>query len=106
MGYEVDLEKAVEASRAWDAERGIKASDPKGFVFHESRCGSTLAANSLAVADEAHRVYSESAPIPDAVRSSDPVRTLRDAVYLMIRGKGGEPVPTFFKVRSCNSVFI
>lgn len=35
--YEVDLNEAVLASRAWDAGRGIKASDPKGFVFHESR---------------------------------------------------------------------
>lgn len=57
--HEVDLAEAVRASRAWDAERGIAPGVPKGFIFHESRCGSTLAANALVVSDPGHRVYSE-----------------------------------------------
>ena len=50
-------------------------------------------------------MYSESAPIPEAVRSGEPIRMLKDAVYLMSRGEGGKPVPTFFKVRSCRYVW-
>jgi hypothetical protein len=35
---------------------------PNGFVFHESRCGSTLVANMLTRYDESNLVYSESTP--------------------------------------------
>ena len=42
---------------------------PTGFVFHESRVGSTLVANSLtAMNTEGHRVYSESDPINEALK--------------------------------------
>ena len=35
---------------------------PSGFVFHESRCGSTLVANMLTRYDSGNLVYSESTP--------------------------------------------
>ena len=67
----LDLGEIVAASRKHDAEvradatlsqgtiDGVDASllavpramEPKGVVFHESRCGSTLVANSLAAFD-------------------------------------------------------
>jgi len=41
-----------------------------GVVFHESRCGSTLVANTLVAMDpDRHRVYSESSPPLQALRS-------------------------------------
>ena len=44
-------------------KKGIKPVKPSGFVFHESRVGSTLVANMLA-AVPTNIVYSESAPPP------------------------------------------
>ncbi len=36
--------------------------EPSGFIFHESRCGSTALSNALAFASDKFRVYSEAAP--------------------------------------------
>ena len=63
---------------------------PTGFVFHESRCGSTLVANSLAAFDPpSNRVYSESDPPISAVKMySDEneeasLQLVRDVIFLM-----------------------
>ena len=101
--YNIPLDDAVRAARDYDKEHSISSSLPRGFVFHESRCGSTLAANSLAVAADDHRVYSESAPVPTAVRTGK-VNTIRDVIYLMSRGPGGEAAKTFFKFQSIMSL--
>jgi hypothetical protein len=44
-------------------------SDPAGFLFHMSRCGSTLAAQSLKAA--AFRVISQAPPVDDAIRTGN-----------------------------------
>lgn len=42
-------------------ETGLEPVPPRGFVYHETRCGSTLVANMLAGL-EPNRVFSESKP--------------------------------------------
>lgn len=42
-------------------ETGLDPVPPRGFVYHETRCGSTLVANMLA-APSSNRVFSESKP--------------------------------------------
>jgi len=90
---------------------------PSGFVFHESRCGSTLAANSLAAAGAHVRVYSESAPpigvLSGCVSAGDrcdrdaAATLLRDVVLLMsrVREDGGRTRrrSLFFKIQSIGS---
>ena len=76
---------------------------PAGFVFHESRCGSTLVANLLTVASPSHRVYSESAPVSTALSSlqcstNSPACTklIHDVIALM----SASTDKTFFKFQS------
>lgn len=80
---EVDLWDFVKAARNLDAATAshsrLSSSSataaatniaPTGVVFHESRCGSTLAANMLAAFDPpSTRVYSEHFPAIDALRA-------------------------------------
>lgn len=72
------------------ARRDIRPIEPTGFVFHESRVGSTLVANMLG-SIPTNLVYSESGPPPVVInhcRSCDPdQRTdlLRKVVALMVR---------------------
>lgn len=42
-------------------ESGLEPVPPKGFIYHETRCGSTLAANMLAALPPS-RVFSEAKP--------------------------------------------
>jgi len=109
----IDLSAAVSAARNYDEEnRGvsIKAMDPKGFVFHESRCGSTLVANSLAFFDaEKNRVYSESGPPITAAKAFDSkfekesIQLLKDVIYLMGRSNDLQEENLFFKIQSIGS---
>lgn len=48
------LQKSIE-------ESGLEPIQPKGFIYHETRCGSTLVANMLAALPPS-RVFSESKP--------------------------------------------
>jgi hypothetical protein len=76
---------------------------PTAFVFHESRVGSTLVANSLA-SDPFSMVYSESAPAANALLhckacpDEESVKLFRDIVTLM----GRSPIHRrlFFKFQS------
>ena len=68
----------------------LHTMEPTGFVFHESRCGSTLVANSLASYNpETNRVYSESNPPITAAKAfneqyeESSLQLLRDVIYLM-----------------------
>ena len=97
------LSEAAKLARDYDEKNGLAANGvPAGFVFHESRCGSTLAANALAVI-EGTRVFSESAPIPHALKefpSNSPSsgtgdELVKDIIYLMSRFS-----PTYFKFQS------
>ena len=97
---------------------------PSGFVFHESRVGSTLVANSLTVMDpQGHRVYSESNPINQALKSyycqqgggdfsttascytnmDSSVELFRDVVYMMGRTSSPKETHMFFKLASNGS---
>ena len=93
------LDEVIKASKRLDEQQQNNSSSsstysipPAGFVFHESRCGSTLVANSLvAVSPSQHRVYSESAPLIYAMKltSDDPspagIEFMQNIVYLMGR---------------------
>jgi len=105
----VDLEDITEKTKAYDNslklqnKRDVRSMDPTGFVFHESRVGSTLVANSLtAMNPSANRVYSEANPINSALKS-DNIQLFRDVVYLMGRTNRVEEEHMFFKVSSIGS---
>ena len=94
----------LKAAEGTPAGRVVK---PNGFVFHESRVGSTLVANTLA-SDPFAMVYSESPPpaaaflhIGDHVKHSEHVRIFRNIITLM----GRSPVHNhlFFKFQSITS---
>uniref|UniRef100_A0A7S2H7V9 Sulfotransferase domain-containing protein n=1 Tax=Octactis speculum TaxID=3111310 RepID=A0A7S2H7V9_9STRA len=74
---------------------------PTGFVFHESRCGSTLVADMLG-SQAHHLVFSESAP-PSSIASRGPNahRVLRDVMLLMCRSS--YHTRCFFKFQSINA---
>lgn len=118
-----DLRKIVELATIMDnnpsteLDSDVHVMKPSGFVFHESRCGSTLVANSLtAMEPDQHRVYSESGPPMEAIKacsgpgiSCPPNRAaelLRDVVYLM--GRTGDPNErrVFFKMQSIGTKYI
>jgi hypothetical protein len=110
---QIDLFTAVTEARKYDKVNesvNIRSMAPRGFVFHESRCGSTLVANSLAFFDaEKNRVYSESGPPIAAAKAFDPdfeeasIQLLRDVVYVMGRTDDLEEENLFFKVQSIGS---
>lgn len=86
---------------------------PAGFVFHESRCGSTLVANSLAAVNPSNnRVYSESAPLITAMKmvgsddSPEAKQFIQDIVYLMGRTNDPEETQLFFKIQSIGTTYI
>ena len=112
--YEVDLyyiaQKAREIERSGNNTL-VKSLKPNGFVFHESRCGSTLVANSLASFDPLKtRVFSESPPPINAFRACDSfpricneekhVKLIQDVIYMM--GWTGDITEEylFFKIQS------
>mmetsp|Transcript_33824 Transcript_33824/g.60837 ORF Transcript_33824/g.60837 Transcript_33824/m.60837 type:complete len:475 (+) Transcript_33824:135-1559(+) len=119
----MDLATVVQKTREYDKIREMRKTQnaedvhvipPSGFVFHESRVGSTLVANSLTAMDpEGHRVYSESHPINDALKACQGllskcdmdanVDLLRDVVYLMGRTSSPKEKHMFFKVSSVGS---
>jgi len=119
----VSFESTVKAARKYDTqiEKDRDAVPysipPSGFVFHESRCGSTLVANALAAVNpEKNRVYSESAPFINALRAcerfkencdrSKHIALLRDVVYMMGRTNDIAESHLFFKVQSVGTKLI
>ena len=79
-----------------------KYLEPSGFVFHESRVGSTLVANMLA-SDPFSMVFSESAPpssvmLANGLSRERKVALLRDVVHLM--GQTTMHRHMFFKFQS------
>jgi hypothetical protein len=115
----VDLSEAVELAREFDtdvANGNLSSGGPtvlelKGAVFHESRCGSTLAANSMmALNPEKNRVYSESAPPIAAIKACGEdfsecsveasANLLKDVVYMMGRSNDLKEEYLYFKFQS------
>eukprot|EP00574_Skeletonema_japonicum_P004620 CAMPEP_0201723362 /NCGR_PEP_ID=MMETSP0593-20130828/7437_1 /ASSEMBLY_ACC=CAM_ASM_000672 /TAXON_ID=267983 /ORGANISM="Skeletonema japonicum, Strain CCMP2506" /LENGTH=418 /DNA_ID=CAMNT_0048214463 /DNA_START=168 /DNA_END=1424 /DNA_ORIENTATION=- len=118
----VDLKEAVTLSREFDTFATEKEYDVtyynvpkqlqlKGVVFHESRCGSTLAANTMMAMDPMrHRVYSESSPPIAAIKACGELYEdcsveasaylLRDIIYMMGRSNDPNEEHLFFKFQS------
>ena len=118
----VDLAEAIQLVREFDTfarenEYGVnyynvpKLLKLRGVVFHESRCGSTLAANTMMAMDPLrHRVYSESAPPIAAIKAcgelyeecslESAANLLRDVIYLMGRSADPRETNLFFKFQS------
>lgn len=112
----MNLQDVMEAVSQFDQEEGlddpngqIHLLDLGGFVFHESRCGSTLVANVLqAMYPDEHRVYSESAPPLGLIRRFDALglgeehtaTVLKDVIYLMGRSNDPKEKRVFFKIQS------
>jgi len=105
-----DLKKIVERAKAID-DSGVHVIEPTAFVFHESRCGSTLVANALtAMNPEEHRVYSESQPPLQAMHACGmngercplerAAELLQDVIYLMGRSNDPKEKKMFFKIQS------
>jgi hypothetical protein len=112
----LDLAAVVEKTRLYDkSSHDVHSMSPTGFIFHESRVGSTLVANALMAMDPAsHRVYSESDPINSALNACQDttsstcdmdihVQLFRDVVYLMGRTSSPKEKHMFFKVSSIGS---
>ncbi|CAN0121879.1 unnamed protein product, partial [Pylaiella littoralis] len=78
-------------------EQGRKPVPPKGFIYHETRCGSTLVANMLAALPTS-RVFSESKPPTQVIRECTAedcdketlLRVFRGTVELMGRSRKNE----------------
>jgi len=120
-GISLDLRKVAYLARQRDreAEETDEESGPKvleltAVAFHESRCGSTLVANSMIAMDpEKHRVYSESAPPVNAFHicgdyfdrctQEQAATILEDTIYLMSRTDDVREERVFFKFQSITS---
>ena len=110
----MDIYEAVTQVREYDEKNRreniastMHTIEPTGFVFHESRCGSTLVANSLAAYDpQTTRVYSESAPPITAAKmynrkdEEGSLQLIRDVIYLMGRTNDMKEQNLFFKIQS------
>eukprot|EP00542_Grammatophora_oceanica_P012344 CAMPEP_0194036676 /NCGR_PEP_ID=MMETSP0009_2-20130614/9032_1 /TAXON_ID=210454 /ORGANISM="Grammatophora oceanica, Strain CCMP 410" /LENGTH=369 /DNA_ID=CAMNT_0038678529 /DNA_START=78 /DNA_END=1187 /DNA_ORIENTATION=+ len=123
LRYRVKLSQIATMARAFDLYAkqqpdplDVEVLDMPGVVFHESRCGSTLVANSLiAMKPKEHRVYSESSPPIQAIRGvcgedyttcemDLAVKLLKDTVYLMRRSADvGFEERVFFKFQSIST---
>jgi len=96
-------------------DKGPKVLNLTAVAFHESRCGSTLVANSMIAMDPAkHRAYSESPPPVYAMlhccgehfencSQEQAAAVLRDTVYLMSRTDDPQEERVFFKFQSITS---
>ena len=89
--YEMDVRMAGWADRERRVTRledlpahaaAVPALEPSGFVFHMSRCGSTLTAKVLG-APESHLAVSEAPPLDAVVRRRDP-----ELLRAMVRALG------------------
>jgi hypothetical protein len=89
--------------RTWRA--GGPALAPAGFVFHVSRCGSTLLSRMLA-ASPRHLVLSEPDPVNslllDSVRNRRPELPLRSLIGALARPRRGSERHLFVKFSSWN----
>merc|ERR1740124_968198 len=113
--FTYDLRKIVDLATSAN-EPTVHAIEPTGFIFHESRCGSTLAANALAAMDHSHRVYSESQPPIKALKACGirgtrcaphvAAELFQDVVYLMGRTRDTAENGLFFKVQSVGSKYL
>ena len=116
--FKADLRKVVDLARHQDEiaansnSNKVKVLNLTAVAFHESRCGSTLVANSFIAMDPTrHRTYSESAPAAQAIRSicgeqysrcsvTQAAKLLQDTVYMMSRTNDLREERVFYKFQS------
>ena len=117
--FEFGIDEALSEISAYDEENSGSAHtlEPNGFVFHESRCGSTLVANSLAAFNpEKSRAYSESPPPIAALQAcgdgfktcseDDAAELFQKVITLMGRTDDPNETHLFFKIQSIGSKYI
>lgn len=116
------LKEIADLARDLDEQNDRSPTSPEvpkplnftGIVFHESRCGSTLVANTLiGMNPEKHRVYSESPPPITAMKVcgedfewcsiDQAAAVLQDVLYLMGRTNDPQEERVFFKIQSVGS---
>ena len=118
----VDLYDFMKQVRAFDAQHTgdefitHRASPVSGMVFHQSRCGSTLAANMLAAFDPPRtRVYSEHFPPITALRACalvgchdehTHIQLIRDVFYMLGRTPKHENIQHVFFKSNSGGMFI
>lgn len=114
--WTLDIHKTTELARHRDGMKDgkVKPLNLTAVVFHESRCGSTLAANMMAAMDPVkHRAYSESQPCATALKicgedfrdcsEKQAAMVLRDTIYLMSRTDDPMEERVFFKFQSATT---
>lgn len=113
--FQYNLKHLAEQAREADDEgNGAKNLALTGVAFHESRCGSTLVANSLiAMNPTKNRVYSESAPPMSVLglcekgegscKPHQAAMILRDVMFFMGRTDDPEEERFFFKIQSAGT---
>jgi hypothetical protein len=123
--FEVDLKKVAYLARERDKqmlqndnEQVPKVLNFTAAVFHESRCGSTLVANSMIAMDpQRHRTYTESAPPYSALTNicgarfefcsiTQAAKLLQDVIYMMSRTDDPIEERVFFKFQSATSRYL
>jgi len=108
--FTFDLKRVVKLAIAMDDSK-VRSIEPTAFIFHESRCGSTLVANVLTAMDpEEHRVYSEAKPLITAIKACGvkgeyftafrATELLRDVIYMMGWTNDPKEKRLFFKMQS------
>jgi len=99
------------------SNQGPKVLNVTAVAFHETRCGSTLVANSMIAMDpEKHRAYSESPPPVKAIHicgenfdrcsQKQAATIVKDVIYLMSRSDDHREERVFFKFQSITSKMI
>lgn len=100
---EFDLADLMKMIRHYDrlVPSEAKQLDQAGLIFHESRCGSTLVANMLTVANpDTTRVYSEPHPLLRAMKTGNK-QLVEDVMFLMSRTtKSSREKRVFYKLKS------
>ncbi|OEU19846.1 hypothetical protein FRACYDRAFT_235907 [Fragilariopsis cylindrus CCMP1102] len=108
-------DKKIKAGEVFVGEgKEAKLLNLTAVAFHESRCGSTLVANSMIAMDPIkHRTYSESPPPVNAYTicgddfdrctQEQAASVLRDVIYLMSRTDDQREERVFFKFQSITS---
>jgi hypothetical protein len=108
-------DKKIKAGEVFVGEgKEAKLLNLTAVAFHESRCGSTLVANSMIAMDPIkHRAYSESPPPViayticgddfDRCTQEQAAAVLRDVIYLMSRTDDQREERVFFKFQSITS---
>mmetsp|Transcript_20564 Transcript_20564/g.20683 ORF Transcript_20564/g.20683 Transcript_20564/m.20683 type:complete len:836 (+) Transcript_20564:269-2776(+) len=103
------LSSLKEKMRESNKESGKPRNPPSGFIFHESRVGSTLVSNMLG-SDPSSMVFSEADPpstvlmhCPECTRERQ-IRIFRDIVYVM--GTSSVHKRYFFKFQSIDTTMM